>query len=642
MEQAFFDYLWRTGCLCMCLCTHVLWAQAPNTPADSVRLLEEVRISAVHPREFRMGNTVTVLDSALLRRSSGSLADVLSASSLLFVRQSYPGGLATPALRGSTSSQMAVLWNGFNLQSVMNANLDLSQLPVALTEEVSLQSGGAGAVWGSGAVGGALHLSSGKAKFGSGLHGLLGAYVGSFGQEGQQMALRYGRTRQYFSLKAFRQHSRNDFPFANIAEFGQPVQRLANAAVSGQGIIADWQVRWRQQGIWKTSVWLQEADRQIPGTMTTARSQASQQEGFVRLSTEYQQHAQKGLWALRSFWSDERLRYQNPAIGLNDLSRWTNFIIEGEAKRTWHTFYTTSLSANLFHAAALHPAYRRTVTQQRGVLFGSLQADWMDKRLQVQLALRREWLDGVPAPWTPSASAQWRLYPQTIFRANVSRVYRVPTFNDRYWQPNGNPNLTAEQGSTFEAGLEQRIVRPMHTSSIKISAFGSDLEQMIQWLPDGTGFWQPRNIQAVQIRGIESSGEWQIRHHAFQAGLHGRYALTQSLYAAAADPHDPSIGHQLLYTPRIMAHAGGWIAWKRAVLRYTHQHTGQRNTTTDGSQRLPAFQIGTLRVEYTHRLDRHHLALHAQCQNLWDEPYQLVAFAPMPGRQFETGLRWEW
>ena len=38
-------------------------------------------------------------------------------------------------------------------------------------------------------------------------------------------------------------------------------------------------------------------------------------------------------------------------------------------------------------------------------------------------------------------------------KASAGRSFRVPTFNDRFWQPGGKPDLNPERGWTYDLGL---------------------------------------------------------------------------------------------------------------------------------------------------------------------------------------------
>ena len=51
----------------------------------------------------------------LPQQQDGSIADVLSKNSALFIKTYAPGSLATTSMRGMGAQHTAVLWNGINL-----------------------------------------------------------------------------------------------------------------------------------------------------------------------------------------------------------------------------------------------------------------------------------------------------------------------------------------------------------------------------------------------------------------------------------------------------------------------------------------------------------------------------------------------
>src|SRR5665213_1406037 len=122
---------------------------------DSIKQLPVVEVSSSRLNTFASGNKSETFDSTLLNHySTGNLADLLANESQVFIKSYGLGSLAMSSFRGAGAEQTAVLWNGFNLQSPMNGLLDLSLVPINFMDEVRLQYGGAGALWGSGAVGG--------------------------------------------------------------------------------------------------------------------------------------------------------------------------------------------------------------------------------------------------------------------------------------------------------------------------------------------------------------------------------------------------------------------------------------------------------------------------------------------------------
>ena len=64
------------------------------------------------------------------------------------------------SMRGSSPQQVAVRWNGININSFSLGQADFSILPAVAFDEVKVHAGGGSALFGSGAIGGSVLLSS--------------------------------------------------------------------------------------------------------------------------------------------------------------------------------------------------------------------------------------------------------------------------------------------------------------------------------------------------------------------------------------------------------------------------------------------------------------------------------------------------
>ncbi|MDZ7776138.1 MAG: TonB-dependent receptor [Bacteroidales bacterium] len=91
-------------------------------------------------------------------------------------------------------------------------------------------------------------------------------------------------------------------------------------------------------------------------------------------------------------------------------------------------------------------------------------------------------------------------------KGNVSRNYRLPTLNDLYWQPGGDPELLPERGFTLETGLKYLSQkRNGWHGGAEITWFRNDISNWIAWQPDGImSYWTPKNITEVLSQGIEA------------------------------------------------------------------------------------------------------------------------------------------
>jgi iron complex outermembrane receptor protein len=132
-------------------------------------LLQEVTVTSSRFEQFNTGIKTQTIDSvSSIAYQTQSLSDLLGANSQVFIK-SYGPGLATSSFRGAGATHTAVLWKGFNLQNPMLGEVDFSLFNVDAAEKVTIQYGGNGALFGSGAVGGIIQLQS-AAKYQSGLH----------------------------------------------------------------------------------------------------------------------------------------------------------------------------------------------------------------------------------------------------------------------------------------------------------------------------------------------------------------------------------------------------------------------------------------------------------------------------------------
>jgi len=125
---------------------------------DTIRL-PEVKLEHNRLQTHSIGTHLVILTPEIIGESSSQkLSDFLVNHSSVYIKQ-Y-GALATPTFRGTSSSHTLVLWNGIPLNSIANGLLDFSITPVQGFEKIAIVHGGDASVFGSGAMGGSIHLNS--------------------------------------------------------------------------------------------------------------------------------------------------------------------------------------------------------------------------------------------------------------------------------------------------------------------------------------------------------------------------------------------------------------------------------------------------------------------------------------------------
>lgn len=122
-----------------------------------------------------------------------------------------------------------------------------------------------------------------------------------------------------------------------------------------------------------------------------------------------------------------------------------------------------------------------------------------------------------------------------------SNINRVPTFNERYWSPGGNPDLKPEMLSNQKVFITWQKEKHFHITIELYSKFARDL---IHWVPVTT-YWQPVNITKVLRQGIKGMLDWQLSNR-----LTGSFAVNRvkTQYLVPGDHY----GKPMVYAPNLI------------------------------------------------------------------------------------------
>ncbi|WP_081490434.1 TonB-dependent receptor [Pontibacter sp. BAB1700] len=122
--------------------------------------LRTVEIFGKPAEVFASGSRVSTIDSSFIRTyASGTIADALQSRTPVFLKTNGASGISTPSFRGTSATHTAVLWNGLNISQPALGQSDLSLLPLSSIGSIAVQHGAAGAMYGSGAIGGLFCLT---------------------------------------------------------------------------------------------------------------------------------------------------------------------------------------------------------------------------------------------------------------------------------------------------------------------------------------------------------------------------------------------------------------------------------------------------------------------------------------------------
>ncbi len=611
---------------------------------DSIAL-EPVTVIGFAPERFMAGLKIQRLDSATLRQFQfQNIGDLLAFSTPLAFKNYGPGRLNTVSFRGTSAQHTAVLWNGLNINQPNLGQTDFSTLPVTGFDRLSVQYGSSASAVGTDAVGGSILLQSSGAQP-QGLRLLAGRRQASFGNQQTQIGANYGAKvgdARHFSGKTlyYDGRMRNNYPYSERQGY-----YAESSTAEQRGFVQDFVFTGKENRQLSAHLWLTDNGSTLTPENPDARQLTRTQSR--RALVQYQ----TPTWSWRNAFTRDLIDF-----GAGDYSQLAHtatdrFLTHLEKEMAW----TLGNGPKVNLRVGGEVAYYRTqvddysapfITENRADLF-ALSRWQFGSRWLVSANVRQAFVTRFNPPLTPSLGAEYRLidqdeYRQAAFRltakGSVSRSYRVPTLNERYWKTLGNPEIRPESGLNKELGLEVKW-QPAEAQQVtaSLTAYHNRVDDWAYWNPDRN--YRVENLQLVVARGLEAQAQWRATLSTWQTGATLGYALNRSSQERVYNAYAVDIvGKQLVYVP---VHQGTFSAYaQRGIFRFTTQARGQTRsfTTFDNSRELPGYVLVNLLAEATAQRRRWRADLQAQASNVFDALYLNVGRNAMPGRNFSLNL----
>lgn len=609
---------------------------------DTLRL-PAVEISADRPILYSVGNSVSTIDSVVIATSSGNnLGELLSQYSSLFVKTYGPGGSSTLSSRGTEARHTSVFWNGLSISSPTLGLSDLSLMPVSFCDKIVLVRGGSSAINGSSSIGGSVHLLSQAPAFEDKQLYQASLETGSFGAITGSASATIANGFLESRTQLFYGSSKNDFKYVNRAHRDRPVQELQNSATSGFGLMQDLRFRTGNGQYAGISAWYQTAFREIPPLMTDPSSEAVQRDSSLRLVGTYKINKEK--WGLHLtggvFFEDQR--YDDPEYDiqghypvktvLGDLE-WRR-ILTGKLNVSLGTSYSSSSAAfNEYGPSTMH---RSLLSIYAGAKYQPAE------RLRLQFNVRQELLYGEEPITTPQLGMELDLLQKHLtLHASVGRNYHIPSMNDLYWVPGGNPDLKAEDAMNMEVGID--IKHPsIENAVLSFNFFSTETDNWIRWQPSTNGIYVPDNLRKVETKGGEVMLKHQFSMGKFKIRITAEYSFVTSHTMKAYHSHEiPLIGKQLMYIPKHKAAAGLSVIRGNTTIVINNAYTGSRFTDADNNSWLDGFLLVDAKLEHWLPIKKSSVGVTLGVFNLLDSEYEIMPFRPTPGRWLTTGIKFK-
>ena len=564
------------------------------------------------------------------------VSDVLGENTSVFIKNYGVGQLSSISINGSSAAQTAIEWNGVKINSPITGQVDLALFDMGTVDNIKVTNTATNQ-----SVGGILSLNNNKMFNSDTLVSNDVIRYGSFNTLNLSSNNSYSFGMFSGSTKINYLRSDNDFPFVNSTQIGAPVQRETNAATSLVSFLQQLDLRIKLYNV-GVMFWLTDADRQLPPIMTDPSGSEHEWDRSYRSMAYFTGRKKAFNFSVKTCYLYDQLKYTDPAASINSRSAAQAIRNLLDLGYNFKERLLLDATINYDHEQATSSGFDTMRSRDiSGINISATYRFWGFSKLGI--SLREDILDTRPLPFSPS---EYILIGKAIRKSSLfaklsgARIYRLPTLNDLYWNPGGNPSLQPEHAWNSSLSLDYG-----YKNFVKayVSGFYNYVTDWILWTPTQTGIWTAQNVKRVVSRGVNISLKAQNKESLSDKGLvvalYAGYSYTNTISLDAASADDDSKNKQLIYVPLHNFSASLQLQYRRFYVRTIHSFTGIRYTTTDDSQFLPGYYLTHLEAGKDFYFHNQQIGLSFRVNNITNCQYQVIEQRPMPGRSYEMTVR---
>jgi iron complex outermembrane receptor protein len=545
-----------------------------------------------------------------------NLSEIIQEQTNIFVREYGKGMISGISIRGTGSQHTQIVWNGIPLNSILLGSTDLNTIYLSDFEQITIKKGGSSVDFGSGAIGGIILLNN-TPVFKPGLSIENNSQLGSFQSVSNNFKLLTSNDKIYLKFNFQINRSKNDYtyPGFNIINENGAYQGLDYAFSTGYKINKNIQIYLKTQ--------FNNLDRELSRSLYKPEK--------AKLFTQNHRNIFGLYWKNKSFYSqtDIAYLYENFRYFFNKNSTVNTRSFSNIYYLKNISGYKISPDKNIVLGNELE------IMKGNGEHIGIHQRNkyaifgvWSQRiqKLDYRIKLRQEIVQNRNIPPVGAVEINYHFNKQYRFRLNLSNNFRLPTFNDLYWTPGGNPNLLPEKNFSIESGFDiNYTIFDLHLTGFYINS--SDL---IKWIPTDKQIWQPVNFDKIIYKGLELETGLRIKLKQLR--------LTNNLQFTYQLPVNRNTGKILTYTPQILAQNIFQLNYKKFNWQYTGRYQGKMFTTANNSRYLSDYLIHN--TSFSFQINDK-IRLKALINNVLNTYYESFPSRPQPGRNYQLIINYK-
>ncbi|PCJ47267.1 MAG: hypothetical protein COA74_12055 [Gammaproteobacteria bacterium] len=389
--------------------------------------------------------------------------------------------------RGANSNQILILIDGVRVGSATLGGKSVANISISQIERVEIIKGPRAALWGSDAIGGVMHIFTRRLK--SNEH-RIAFTVGSNDTRDIDVSVGFGHE-----------------SFSNTITYSNKDTRGIDARMDGDtdddGYEND---SLSIRGDYKISAassldWLAQIDQGETEFDTFFGGNINSHDNYL---WHFRFSHQLDDW--NNQFSVSRTSDENIIFG-NGLSKADAGVFETQRKQlNYLTHFTVTDSISL--AAGLEwleddVSNSTTVYAQskRTTKSAHISSVYQSENWLAELAVRNDNVENVTSETSVNFGLGYKINKQHQISLNFGEGFKAPSFNDLYFPFGGNPDLKFETSTNTELVYKGFY----ELGNLVVTVYDSEIDNLIQWIPDTNGIWAPNNVGAADISGVDAT-----------------------------------------------------------------------------------------------------------------------------------------
>lgn len=568
-------------------------------------------------RNSQKTQTIISLSEEDLQKNSTNISEVLRFQSPVYIKENGRGMVSSPSFRGTTAQQTAFVWNGININSLFLGQSDMNNIGLFTADNIRIKSGGGSVIYGSGAIGGTVHLDN-SLSFNKGFTGNFFSEYGSFETFNSKLKAGFSTEKFSFNASGSFSSSENDYevPEKDYKNLSGQYENKSFSLNSGYKINDQNTISWISE--------IFNASQNYP-VFSISQTKTKYESNTFRSLLTWKYRSEKIENYFRTAYLEDEFGYFAKIDGPKSSGGISKTFL---VKNDLNYEILRNLSFNFINEFQnqIAEGYGSGIENPKRNIFSTagLLRFQPSEKIYLEGGAKKDFIENVESPFLFSFGANYKPISWYELKINASKNFRNPSFNDLYWKPGGNLNLRSE--SSYQAEFSN--IFKYRTFKFSVTPFIIEVTDLIRWIPTTAGFWTPENVEKVLSKGIESSLSYtkNFGENDFKVNLGYTYTNSQN----------QETKQQLSYVPFHKIFGNIDYQYHFFGIYVQGMFNGLTYTSTDEnySEALKPYFVANAGIFAEYK----NFKLTFKVNNIGNEVYETTAYYPMPKRNYLLNL----